>query len=311
MGEKEKIAFDCKSRNNLIYPNCSFFWILLCLTLPHLQALLCALQQSSSPGPRHCVSHRSWAASPHEHWDCSWKIVLGLWGFFSQTSLLGKSSRPVPARAGISWHGFCTWCHHSQTCQPRSLPVSRAGPGGAGRGQWPPRPYAHRGSCTWPVLLAALLLSVLCCSYESALGGPCVASTTFLLPEPFWSPARRKLGRCSVPAAYPFSLPWALDMLLMKQHCCGRPCSWKELPFLVAQWHSFQELFVWSPLCLTNQWTAVRFQCALPAPVLLAMLATLLVGCAVNMTGFVARLGKCPLRGIVGHCWLFCFISLN
>lgn len=34
-------------------------------------------------------------------------------------------------------------------------------------------------------------------------------------------------------------------------------------------------------------------------------------GCALNMTGYVARLGKCLLAGVVWQRWLFGFLSLN
>lgn len=170
--------------------------------------------------------------------------------FLSQTPLLGESTRLVPARAEISRHVFCSRCHHSQTRQTRCWGQGRTW--GSGAGTVTPRPGCSPrllhiaypgGSCAAKnaVLLSCLTCLALFDQYH-------LPSSHALL-----KPDEEEAGEMQCASCPPLLFPRALAVLLMKQHCCGRSCSWKKLSFLVAQWHSFQELFIRLPLCLMNQ----------------------------------------------------------
>lgn len=127
---------------------------------------------------------------------------------------------------------------------------------------------------------------------ESALGGPCLTGTTFPLPTSFWSLTRRRLEGCRVPAAHPFPPPRGSSCASDERVMLRQILLLKKLPFLVAQWHSFQELFTRSPLCFVNQWTAASFECGLPALVLLATPAISLCWMCLECDGVRSQAGQ-------------------
>lgn len=121
-------------------------------------------------------------------------------------------------------------------------------------------------SCTGPAspALGAFIQTLRC-----APGRPCKPSEGlfewYRIPSSYVFLMLEGKRGCVPPCANCLALPCLPDALAVfvrkQQSCGGAPrlpsgfgsCSWNKLNFLVAQWHSFQEMFTRPPLCLVSQ----------------------------------------------------------
>lgn len=146
--------------------------------------------------------------------------------------------------------------------------------------------------------------------YEAALGGPCLNGTTFPLPTPFRHLRRRRLEWCRVPAGHPFPPPWGSSCVPVETAMLRQILFLEEAAFPGSSVFRSCVHGLPSALWVSELQRAARVVCQ-PLCCWQHLPWCFSLGCALSVAGYRARLGKCLLAGVLGHCWLFRYISPN